>query len=55
MNYASVDASEFVPQPRPMMMKAQRANAEGAASPLQDFTPAKVTITAHVNVLFELN
>jgi hypothetical protein len=55
MTYASVDANEFIPQPRPMMMKAQRIGAENAVpSPIQDFTPSTVTLTAHVNVLFEL-
>jgi hypothetical protein len=55
MSYASVDANEFIPQPRPMMMKAQHmVNDSAAPSPLQDFTPSKITMTAHVNVLFLL-
>jgi hypothetical protein len=54
MSYASVDASEFTPQPRPMMMKAHAAGNVSAASPVEDFAPAKITMTAHVNVLFEL-
>lgn len=53
ISYASVDANEFIPQPRPMMMKAH-AVGEMAASPVQDFAPAKISATAHVNVLFEL-
>jgi uncharacterized protein YggE len=53
MSYASVDANEFVPQPRPMMMRAQNM-AKAAPSPMEDFAPAKITVTAHVNVLFQL-
>ncbi len=54
MTYASVDANDFVPQPRPMMRTEARANAGAAASPVEEFAPAKVTMTAHVNVLFQL-
>lgn len=55
MTYASVDASEFIPQPRPMMMRMEaKANGLAGASPVEDFSPAKVTVTAHVNVLFQL-
>lgn len=52
MSYASVDANEFIPQPRPMMRAQNMAKA--APSPMEDFAPAKITITAHVNVLFQL-
>lgn len=52
MSYASVDANNFVPQPRSMLMKARAA--EASASPIQDFTPTKITITAQVDVLFKL-
>lgn len=52
MSYASVDASEFTPRPIPVMMRAQVAN--GAPSPVQDFAPVKIEMTAHVNVLFQL-
>jgi hypothetical protein len=54
MSFASVDANDFIPQPRPMMMKAQRMTADNSPTPIQDFTPATVTLTAHVNVLFDL-
>jgi uncharacterized protein len=55
MSYASVDVNELMLQPRPMMMKAQAMNRTAAEpSPVQDFTPSKITITAHVNVLFQL-
>ena len=33
MTYASVDANDFIPQPRPMMRTEARANAGAAASP----------------------
>jgi uncharacterized protein YggE len=52
MSYASVDANEFVPQPRPMMRAQNMAKA--APSPIEDFAPTKITVTAHVNVLFQL-
>jgi hypothetical protein len=52
MIYASVDANDFVPQPRPMMRMEAKANA--GASPIEEFTPAMVTMTAHVNALFQL-
>lgn len=54
MTYASIDASDFVPQPRPMMRMAAKANALAASSPIEEFAPAKVTMTAHVNILFQL-
>lgn len=57
MSYASVDANEFMPQPRPMMVRMQAkaaGNSMGDATPVQDFAPAKITLTAHVNVLFKL-
>jgi uncharacterized protein YggE len=55
MSYASVDANDFVPQPRPMMRMAAKSASSGAeVSPMQDFSPAKITVTAHVNVYFML-
>jgi uncharacterized protein YggE len=57
MSYASVDANEFVPQPRPMMMRAEGkavANSAEGPSPIQDFAPTEITVTAHVNALFQL-
>ncbi len=55
LSYASVDTFEPIPIVRgrlaqPMMMRAQ---AE-AASPTAEFTPQSITVTAHVNALFEL-
>lgn len=54
MTYASVDASEFAPQPHPVMRMEAKANALPGASPVEEFGPAKIAITAHVNVLFQL-
>jgi uncharacterized protein YggE len=53
LSYASVDTSGFAPQPRPMMMRANKMES-AAPSPLEDFAPTKITITAHVNALFQL-
>jgi len=54
LSYASVDTYE--PQPiRPMMAKAMVAGAEAAASPpTAEFSAEKITVTAHVNVLYNL-
>jgi len=54
MSYASVDVNEIMFPPRPMMMKAQMNRGVAQPSPVQDFAPGKITITAHVNVLFKL-
>jgi hypothetical protein len=37
-----------------MMMKATRTYGAAAATPIQDFSPQKISMTAHVNVLFQL-
>ena len=55
MSYASVDASDYSPQPRPMLMRMDKSAAGATmASPVEDFAPSKITLTAHVNVLFQL-
>ncbi len=54
MSYASVDANDFNPQPRPVMRMAAKASALAEESPVAEFAPAKVTMTAHVNVLFQI-
>ena len=52
MSYAALDSSEISPPPpRPLMMAKARATAP---SPIDEFTPDKITVTAHVNVLFRL-
>ena len=54
LSYASVDTYENVrpvaPMPRVMAMKAEAA----PAPPTEEFTPETVTVTAHVNALFNL-
>ena len=51
--YSTVDVSEPGPMPRPMVMMgmAKAAMAPGAA-PTEEFSPQKITVTAHVNGLF---
>ncbi len=55
LSYASVDTNEA---PRIMMPMAMARSAGAAAmqapAPTEQFTPQSVTITAHVNALFEL-
>jgi uncharacterized protein len=55
LSYASVDTFEAIPIIRgkvmqPMMMRAQ---AE-AAPPTAEFTPQSISVTAHINALFEM-
>ena len=57
LSYASVDTYEQ-PRPRPMMMQAQAPMAMKAAdatsAPTEDFGAQKITVTAHVNALYNL-
>ena len=56
LSYASVDVSEPSPIMRPMMMKSSNM-AFGAAAPpppTEDFTPQKITVTSHVNALYNM-
>jgi uncharacterized protein len=54
LSYASVDT--FEPQPvRPMMAKAAPMAAQAAApAPTEEFSAEKITVTAHVNALYNL-
>jgi uncharacterized protein len=54
--YASVDTFENPIPVRPMMMAAAapRANMEMGQPPTAEFSPQTVSITAHVNALFQL-
>lgn len=53
LSYASIDTYEGRPiLPRPMAMRAMTAVA--APAPNEEFTPQTVTVTAHVNALFNL-
>ncbi len=38
----------------PHMARAMAANMNAAPAPTEEFTPQTVTVTAHVNVLFNL-
>jgi uncharacterized protein YggE len=53
--YAAVDTFEQQP-PVPLYAtaKAMRGEAAQAAPPTEEFTPQKVTVTAHVNAIFNL-
>ncbi|MGA9308677.1 MAG: SIMPL domain-containing protein [Candidatus Sulfotelmatobacter sp.] len=53
LSYASIDTFEnqHLPLPR---MRAMAAKAEAAPPPTEEFTPQTVTVTAHVNALFNL-
>ena len=54
--YSSVDTYE-VPVPVPMVAmraKAMSAQAADAVAPTEEFSAQKITVTAHVNAMFEL-
>lgn len=53
LSYASVDTFENqrIYPPRPMVAKAAMA---AAPAPTEEFTPQTITVTAHVNALFNL-
>jgi uncharacterized protein len=53
LSYASVDVSEPMPVIRPML-RAINAPAAAAPPPTEEFTPQKITVTAHVNALYNL-
>lgn len=55
LSYASVDTYEQ-PRPRPMMMAAPMAmkSADATPAPTEDFGAQKVTVTAHVNAMYNL-
>jgi uncharacterized protein YggE len=56
LSYASVDISENIRIVAPMMRRAMpMAMAAAAPAPTEEFSPQNVTITAHVNAMFELN
>ena len=55
LSYASVDTYEQ-PRPRPMMMAAPMAmkSADAMPTPTEEFGAQKVTVTAHVNAMYNL-
>jgi uncharacterized protein YggE len=55
LSYASIDTFENVRPIIPHMMRAMAATANAAPpAPTEEFTPQTVTVTAHVNALFNL-
>jgi len=53
LSYATVDTFENIRVVAPMPM-ARRAMAANVPAPTEEFSPQNVTVTAHVNALFEL-
>jgi len=55
LSYASVDTFENAPRPiMARMARPMAAMANAAPAPTEEFTPQTVTVTAHVNALFNL-
>jgi hypothetical protein len=54
LSYASVDTFENQRMPVPRMARAMAAAPSAAPPPTEEFTPQDVTVTAHVNALFNL-
>jgi uncharacterized protein YggE len=54
LSYASVDTFENQPIPRPRPMAYSKLMSPTAPAPTEEFTPQTVTVTAHVNALFNL-
>lgn len=54
LNYASIDTFENQRIPVPRMARAMAAMPNATPAPTEEFTPQNVTVTAHVNALFNL-
>jgi uncharacterized protein YggE len=54
LSYASVDTFENQRVPLPRMAHSMAAMVNAAPAPTEEFTPQNVTVTAHVNALFNL-
>jgi uncharacterized protein YggE len=54
LSYASVDTFENQRIIAPRMARAMSSMANAAPAPTEEFTPQTVTVTAHVNALFNL-
>src|SRR5271165_7213131 len=55
LSYASVDTYEQPrPRPMPMAMQMKAENATAAPAPTEDFGAQKITVTAHVNAMYNL-
>lgn len=55
LSFASVDTYERTPIVQPMMARAAPMAAQGATpAPTEEFSAQRITVTAHVNALFNL-
>jgi hypothetical protein len=55
LSYASIDTFENPRLPMPRVARAMSAMANAAPpAPTEEFSPQTVTVTAHVNALFNL-
>ena len=54
LSYASVDTFEQVRVVAGVMQRAMAAPMAAAPAPTEEFTPQKITVTAHVNALFTM-
>jgi len=54
LSYASIDTFENQRGPIPRMARSMVAMAPASPAPTEEFTPQTVTVTAHVNALFNL-
>jgi len=54
LSYASVDTFENQRIPAPHMARAMAATTNAPPAPTEEFSPQNVTVTAHVNALFNL-
>ncbi len=54
LSYASVDTFEQVRVVTPMMARSMGAAGMATPAPTEQFTPQKITVTAHVNALFSM-
>lgn len=54
LSYASVDTYEQAPTPMYTMRAGTVGKLDSAQAPTEEFSPQKITVTAHVNALFNL-
>lgn len=54
LSFVSVDTYERTPIVQPMMSRAATMGAAAAPAPTEEFSGQKITVTAHVNALFNL-
>ncbi len=54
LSFVSVDTYERTPIVHPMMSRAATMGAAAAPAPTEEFSGQKITVTAHVNALFNL-